>query len=129
MISEFQRTRREKASRAKAPILTHPGFHVKIYLSWIYAAGKGRGGSRVRAVADLVSPSGQRAMIEGVITGILEAAARFLLGRVLVPVIWLVATPALLLAALLSPRPYFEALGDRYRRVARFWLDREHLVP
>jgi hypothetical protein len=52
-----------------------------------------------------------------------EMLIGFIWWIVLLPVIWLLATPLILVGSLFSGQSYGNAVMDKYRKVTRFWSE------
>ena len=49
--------------------------------------------------------------------------ASFVWWVLLYPILWLLAAPVILIAALFSKYPYWEAVRDMYRRLTKWWTE------
>jgi hypothetical protein len=49
--------------------------------------------------------------------------ATLIIGLLLIPIVWAVATPFILTGALFVKSPYLPTVGNAYRRTASFWAN------
>ncbi len=61
--------------------------------------------------------------MEDILILILRAIVTIIVAILLIPVIWIIATPFILVGSAFFKKPYFKTVGEAYRKTTYIWSD------